>query len=341
MKRFKRMITLVLCAVLTLSVNYAPAKAQSTDCDTYVLQQAYEFMQIVTEDAATFGLSSSAKEFTLSQCIPVYNVTEGKFTQSSDVDLYFVLDGKTPVGELTVIKDEADLEPAVQFSTDLANTYKTYGKDQFTVVLGDKTPYFCQNSATNTQIVSTTAITNQGSTSTGIKRAASRASYPTSYYANLPIVNQGNYGVCWAAALASVGQYRTGIVKTPFEVADYMGIGYDDGGNAYDIQEALQSIYGVTATIVGGALSTTQLKQYLTNGYGIVGSFFTADYSAGHAVGINGYKVSGTKTYVSIMDPNYTSYVLISPGTDADGYSTWYFSYTGYGRFYWQVSVYC
>ena len=55
---------------------------------------------------------------------------------------------------------------------------------------------------------------------------------------------QGNYGLCWAASVATICNYLNGSNITAKNVADKMNIGYDEGAGLYDAQRAM-SAYGV------------------------------------------------------------------------------------------------
>ena len=55
---------------------------------------------------------------------------------------------------------------------------------------------------------------------------------------------QGNYGLCWAASVATICNYLNGSNITAKNVADEMNIGYEEGAWLYDAQRALNA-YGV------------------------------------------------------------------------------------------------
>lgn len=57
--------------------------------------------------------------------------------------------------------------------------------------------------------------------------------------------SQGYYGLCWAATSATVINYRKGKNISAKKIADYMHIGYNQGGSNDDIQKAMKH-YGVT-----------------------------------------------------------------------------------------------
>ena len=55
---------------------------------------------------------------------------------------------------------------------------------------------------------------------------------------------QGKYGLCWAASVATIVNYRNGTAYTAKNVADRMGIEYNTGGTLENASLAL-NLYGV------------------------------------------------------------------------------------------------
>lgn len=147
--------------------------------------------------------------------------------------------------------------------------------------------------------------------------------------------------MCWAASVASVGQYKTGISKTAKQVANAMSIGYNSGGGAYDITSALSSIYSLSPYLAEGIFNSGTVADILLSGGAIIALFSTYDLNYSHAVAINSYRANSHGCYYTVMDPNYSSYVMVSAGVDADGFNTYTLYYSGYGTFYWYASVVC
>lgn len=134
---------------------------------------------------------------------------------------------------------------------------------------------------------------------------------------NYPIVDQcvdgEQYGLCWAATVASIVRFEkpsTYGSLTAQNVADYMKIGYDDGGTNSESKEALEHYLGssYSPTIKNSVLSTAEIKStidgtdpaYLQcrrpNG------FLSYKY---HAVALCGYNFTSSSTKIEIMDPAY------------------------------------
>lgn len=102
---------------------------------------------------------------------------------------------------------------------------------------------------------------------------------------------QGQYGynMCWASAVATVLNYLRGTVVTGFEVCTRMGIGYDSGGNAYNIQDALAK-YNVSYNYIrSSSLTWSQIIQNIDNEKPIIANCFPYGGTEGHAITIYGY----------------------------------------------------
>lgn len=113
---------------------------------------------------------------------------------------------------------------------------------------------------------------------------------------------QGSYGLCWAASVATICNYLNGTNVTAKNVADKMGIGYNEGGGLYDAQLAL-SKYGVQYNNVLDAqnrMSWSNLKTNIDNKYPVYVSAKTSE--SGHAVTAYGYLVAAGTNYVVLWN---------------------------------------
>lgn len=103
---------------------------------------------------------------------------------------------------------------------------------------------------------------------------------------------QGNYGLCWAASVATVANYVYGTSHTAMNVADAMGKGYNDGGTTSEMQTAL-NYYAITYSyIVNSQLSYSVIQTNIQNQRPpIVYALSNAgtDDEAAHAVTLYGY----------------------------------------------------
>lgn len=114
---------------------------------------------------------------------------------------------------------------------------------------------------------------------------------------------QGNYGLCWAATVATICNYRKGTNLSASTIADGMNIGYDDGANIYEAQQALKN-NGVQYNSVYGNSNTKMpwsvLKANIDNKYPIYVSAKATN--SGHAVTAYGYTIAAGMKYIVLWN---------------------------------------
>lgn len=333
----KYVISLMLCLTILLSVVPTTVKAETINDKKYIVQKAYDFMQIALSESDMYGLQCSEDDIYISQYIPAYTTNNGIVSMSNEVGFYFILENGEPVAELTVISNPGDIKPCIQFSTDLANSYQNFDEESFTIVLGEERPYFANLGETDTLIFSDVLIKNTNPDN----QISPLSSYPSSYFVSVPIKPQGSNSLCWAACVASVGQYKTEKNRSAKQVANEMGIDYDAGSDLSLIIDGLGSIYGIAAYEAGGVLLTESVADVLMAGGGVIAICYTDDAANGHAVVVCGYSANSSGCTYKIMDPNRSYISMMISGTDSSGNSTFCFSYSGIGTFHWVNSVYC
>lgn len=189
-------------------------------------------------------------------------------------------------------------------------------------------------------ITETSAATEENSTRSIVKASGSAT------LANYPIVDQkiGNtqYGLCWAATVASMCRFEKPLSYaslTAQNVADYMGVGYNDGGTNNEAKEALSHYLGAPySPTITGVLSDGDIKTVIDN----VDPAYTQnkrktgfwpwsfDY---HAVALIGYSFTSSGSTIQIMDPAYET---IKTATKSG--STWSFSF-GDTTFSWTKTI--
>ena len=138
-----------------------------------------------------------------------------------------------------------------------------------------------------------------------------------SKYLNVPIKLQGSDGNCWAASIASIGQYRTGKNYTARQVCDKAGIGYDEGANIYDASYWMSEIYGskCSNTVYYSKPYVSRIRSDINLNKPMFVAFreITNDpYPAGHAVIFDGYAYTSTSNIIRYMDPNFSTYRTIN-----------------------------
>ena len=154
---------------------------------------------------------------------------------------------------------------------------------------------------------------------------------------NYPIVGQyvgdTQYGLCWAATVASIVRFEkpsTYGSLTAQNVADYMEIGYDDGGTNSESKEALAHYLGSSySPVVKSSVLTQSAIKTLIDGTDPAymqcrrpNGFLSYKY---HAVALIGYNFTSSSTQIEIMDPAYECY---KDCTYSDG--DWTFAFGSY-----------
>ncbi len=160
----------------------------------------------------------------------------------------------------------------------------------------------------------------------------------TSSLSNYPIVDQKvdgtQYGLCWAATVASMVQFEKPSVYgdlTAQNVADYMRIDYDEGGTNSESKEALEHYLGgrYVPTIKNDVLTQEQIKMAIDN---IDPAYMQCRRPNGflrykyHAVAMIGYDFTSNYTRIEIMDPAYECFKYCTMGSDGD----WTFAFGSY-----------
>lgn len=163
---------------------------------------------------------------------------------------------------------------------------------------------------------------------------------------NYPIVDQNvdgtQRGLCWAATVASMCKYEkpsTYGTLTAKEIADYMNVGYDEGGTDTDAKYALKDYLGSPyVPTITGVLSDDAIKTVIDNNDpAYMANQRKTGYwpwnTAGHAVALIGYSFTSTGDTIVIMDPAYEK---IKAATRVRG--VWSFSF-GDTSFSWKSTV--
>jgi len=112
---------------------------------------------------------------------------------------------------------------------------------------------------------------------------------------------QGSYANCWAAAVATIVNYRNGTNITPTAVCDSLGISYNDGGGIGESQLALSG-YDVSYNNLNYyQLPWSSVTSNLDYKYPIYISAYSSS-GDGHAVTVYGYRMIGTSQYVVLWN---------------------------------------
>lgn len=163
---------------------------------------------------------------------------------------------------------------------------------------------------------------------TGIKTRASHA------YLSIPLVLQGDYNICWAASVASIGNYIASKNYTAIDIAkSYYGDDFNYGLEVNTAMDVLDKVYGTKYySSKTETLSDSMIYYNLMAGYPVYAKWMSGYNS--HATVIRGIM---TDSYMQIMDPN-SGFVVVNKSGDTYSYYcntlgiTW--TYSGHGARY-------
>lgn len=114
------------------------------------------------------------------------------------------------------------------------------------------------------------------------------------------VQTQGSYGICWAASVATIINYRLGTNYSAKNICDKLGTGYV-GADINIKQKALKS-YGITYYQSGNQLNWSVLTKNINNKYPIAASTFNAK-GDGHAMTIYGYRFRASNKWIVMVNP--------------------------------------
>lgn len=121
-------------------------------------------------------------------------------------------------------------------------------------------------------------------------------------------VSQGNYGLCWAATVATIVNYKTGSSLTAKNVADEMGIGYNEGATTAEEIDALSS-YGLSYKSTTTKIPWNTLKMRIK---------LDRPFAIGLSSSKGGHLITG---YGYICDPlDLYAYTRVVCAWDSNGY---------------------
>lgn len=310
---------LAIVVIITLSV---PAFASSdSDINSAIVSAVNSY---VSDMIGTDGALSNTNDISYMAAINAYEYVNGAFNKL-DFELYPIIAGAQIVAYATVYESAEGLTVA---QITKGNTFQlSIGSSA--VILYDCTAcytfdgtYLRKNSENAiaidyrddlTQIALedlNELVLSPVANATPISISHRRSSIV--YTCSVPIKSQlidanGNTvdssDICWAASIASIGQYLVPTInKTAVEVAQYVfGSDYNHGASTQVSLGALSGIYDVIYGYFAMSPTSSKIVSNLSAGYPMFGSF---TYSDGrHAVVI--YSINLTDGYIRVMDPQF------------------------------------
>lgn len=155
------------------------------------------------------------------------------------------------------------------------------------------------------------------------------------YKSNATVSDEyGSRGICWAASIASIVDYKTYYSRTALQIyQENRNLGLTGVGDKTNKLAAF-SRYGLSASETSPK-TYSSVKSYITSNKPIMMDFFSS--TSGHSVVLKGFTKDdvGYVTY-SIMDPNYSGTTILDVSSSAQSSgSALYFPLYG---MYWKYS---
>ncbi len=325
-----KLLNLVLAFVMSVSVLCTPALAVNSRFTAIVDQPKIseehvpdasrkngddlvgEIRRFISDIVVPFGNDytiNGCDEVQLGMAIPTYIMEENFNSQSyyniAEVQYYPVFSEENVIGLVGVAQDGAG---------DYVFSYSEGYSEQVNSVLADNAQIALIGDGRSLKAVaSSEQVTGIRSETSGVNPAeelstisitgnAEEASR-SSRAGNLAVSTkfQSDNWDCWAACVACIGQYYTGINKSSIQVADAVGIHtYASAGQTRD---AIQSVYHVSTTYYEGSLSVSGVMDTISNDRKPILAGVVFSGYIGHMVVINGWTVVGTSPALSFMDP--------------------------------------
>jgi hypothetical protein len=134
----------------------------------------------------------------------------------------------------------------------------------------------------------------------------------TSFNLSVPIKPQPTMYSCWAACIASIGQFRTGINKDAWQVVQASLVGAYSGATPEQVRMEFIRQYSLGSTVVNNAPNFSTIISDIRSGRPIVGGFYSSnpgiapdpDRIIAHAVVISGYNQGISQFMLTYMEPD-------------------------------------
>lgn len=348
-KKFKKVVSVLLLLIIVTTVlpNYIHVKAKETDDFKVNLQASVEsLLSTVDLKEDETGLNNSNKNLLyVGEAIPTYFIEEGH-VKLAEVEYYPLIKVNKLLGLFGVVSVNNEIVSMNYSSvhTDILNDFIKSNKTL--AFIGDKYNFNAISSneslalignkieLLSKEIIEYAPIENSFKVEVNNDNASSDSYTILSGYSGgvpVPSKKQQTQYNCWAASVASVGQFKKGIVKDSNGVC--ISIGHYGYGTSAHVEAALLK-YGISSTTknANGNFTFMYLKNKIDNSNPVIGGFMSTA-AVGHMVVISGYGSSSQHASYSYMDPTdggfYTSSII------NDGYLTFVSGSSVYSLILW------
>ena len=308
-KFFRKFLSIMFIFTLTLTnIPVSSAFSETNDVHESPLITSIENLLSITD----FSYSN----ISLGNNIPTY-VIENDTIKASEVQYYPVLNDNTIVGMISSYGND-NTTPSITFTTaynDILNNFITSNNEialvgniqDFIVISRDSSTSISGNNFDfiRNDIIQYTPITKYSDINITLANSSSKKLVASSYGYGLsvPSKKQQTDTNCWAACVASVGQYKTGINKDSNYVSKTLGV--TGGGNMLDISRGLSTIYNLSNTPYADPFYFNKLMTQINSDKPVIAGFISGGY--GHAVVLCGYGSSSSSASFTYMDPWYAN----------------------------------
>lgn len=344
------MVTMILIGGMNTNVMARSNEEYQTENQTELVNAATDMLEVLSNDPQMFGITNFDKNsLYLCEGIPTYNISEGIRTKKADVVFYPVMSRNKIIASIVgIIGVNGSMN--YSFDVEVAKMINENRKSEFIIVCDQGETFIEKRNSSNKKSNGLT-VTGLTKISLGIKLSntlmstsmMSYNSYPSAKTNYVDFIGQGSENLCWAACTAMYAKYegRTP-AKTAAQVADLMGIAHDVGGDVFEIQNALSSIFRISSLALTSNISNSDYISLINDDEIIIAAFNPLDGTEelGHVVIMCGYRSSSNGCVAIIRDPNTTSYRMAYQTTlpTTPVYSGYYL-YVNSKKMYWINTV--
>lgn len=311
MKRYScTIIFICICLLLSMSTFAIESKQPHTfDCIT----SAEEFLtDVTTSFCDSFNLSSQA-EIWIGAEVPCYICTNNdeKYIRAIDA-IYPILSENTVIGLLNVHCLPTG-NYTFAYSEGLSNVINS--RNEKIAILSDgrtqtilfESSYYEQESQLCIEGIEFIYpyLKNE---QLSINKTKEVNTLPNTYSLNVPAKQQLYSSTCWAACIASVAQYYTGIAYTTIGIIN--ATGNSSGATMSMVYSTLNSM-NIPVSGIYTSLSVNTLMNNIYSGKPMIGGFLYGGTS-GHMMVIRGYSSSSSNLSMLLMDPMIGGNVAVS-----------------------------
>lgn len=338
MKRTVRVFIIFVCFFLVFfNYTYAVETDELQSIDEYAEQILPTYLSLASQNYGSVGVS---------QGFCVYG------SNNSTTKIFVVTEKGIYIGRLVIAVDEDRFVSSFVFEECNALTEAISQEREIAFVVEDEQVFFCtedlilnlsqQNSIEN---VNTSSLVMEKIIWKEIQitdKTRSIESEPLIASVGVPLIENATApdgrGVCWAACLASILNYRTGSTYSALGVYDALDSQYTGTPEGADVWYTRgYSLRGLSATLTTN-LSCAELYAKLYSGVPVI--FRINRTVASHAIVLNYIFYGDTRVTMGFMDPNEDDTVFMT--FDVTGFSASDFYYTNAYHTYseWHGTVY-